>query len=135
MAIFARLAKSALGVFFTVVAVVATAEADNGALYVAPGPSTVISADLIRRNQDPSGGTARKLGDLIGGSLKSSTSHATDLLVTTQCGHYKSATVTYADGSAKTLNLSNAPVSKNDMDEAKAAIQILRIVDLGGCDD
>jgi len=31
------------------------AHADNGALYVAPGPSTLISADLIKRNQEQLG--------------------------------------------------------------------------------
>lgn len=110
------------------------AEADNGTLYVAPGPTTLISSDMIKRSQDQLAGTGRKLGDLIGSSLKSSTSRATDLAVTTKCGHYQSATITYADGSAKTLNLSNAPASQKDMDQAKAAIPILRIIDLGGCD-
>ena len=110
------------------------AEADNGTLYVAPGPTTLISPDMIKRSQDQLGGTGRKLGDLIGSSLKSSTSRATDLAVTIKCGHYQSATITYADGSAKTLSLSNAPASQKDMDQAKAAIPILRIIDLGGCD-
>jgi hypothetical protein len=110
------------------------AEADNGTLYVAPGPTSLISPDMIKRSQEQLGGTGRKLGDLIGNSLRSSTSRATDLAVTTKCGHYQSATITYADGSAKTLNLSNAPASQKDMDQAKAAIPILRIIDLGGCD-
>ena len=107
------------------------AEADNGTLYVAPGPTTLISPDMIKRSE---GGTGRKLGDLIGSSLKSSTSRATDLAVTTKCGHYQTATITFADGSAKTLNLSNALASQKDIDQAKAAIPILRIIDLGGCD-
>jgi hypothetical protein len=110
------------------------AQADNGSLYVAPGPTTIITPDMIRRNQDQSQGTARRLGDLIGSSLKSPTSHATDLVVTTQCGHYKSAIITFADGSVRTLNLSNAPTNQKDMDQAKAAILILRIVDIAGCD-
>src|ERR1700732_2825130 len=97
------------------------AEADNGPLYVAPGPSSLISPDVIKRNQEQLAGTGRKLGDLLGNSLKSSTSHATDLVVTTKCGHYVSASITYADGSAKTLNLSNAPASQDDMDKARAA--------------
>lgn len=107
------------------------AVADNSTLYVAPGPTTLISPDMIKRSE---GGTGRTLGDLIGSSLKSSTSRATDLTVTTKCGHYQSATITYADGSAKTLSLSNAPASQKDMDQAKAAIPILRIINLGGCD-
>lgn len=115
-------------------AMVVPAEADNGALYVAPGPNTLLSPDIVKRSQYDFGGTGRKLGDLIGNSLRSSTSRATDLAVTTKCGHYQSATITYADGSAKTLNLSNAPASQKDMDQAKAAIPILRIIDLGGCD-
>jgi hypothetical protein len=115
-------------------AVSVPAVADNGSLYVAPGPSNLISPELIKRNQEQLAGSGRKLGDLIGSSLKSSTSHATDLVVTTQCGHYVSATITYADGSAKTLNLSHAPASKGDMDNAKAALPILRIVDVAGCD-
>jgi hypothetical protein len=93
----------------------------------------LISPDVIKGSQDQLGGTARKLGDLIGSSLRSPTSHATDLVVTTKCGHYLSATITYADGSAKTLNLSNAPASQSDMDKAKAAIPILHIVDIPGC--
>jgi hypothetical protein len=110
------------------------AAADNAPLYVAPGPSSLVPADVAKRNQEQLAGTGRKLGDLLGGSLKSSTSRATDLVVTTQCGHYLSATITYADGTAKTLNLSNAPASQSDMDNAKAAIPILRIVDQFGCD-
>jgi hypothetical protein len=110
------------------------AAADNGPLYVAPGPSNLISPDVIKRNQDQ-GGAGRKLGDLIGSSLRSPTSHATDLVVTTRCGHYLSATITFADGTVKTLNLSNTPASQSDMDKAKAAIPMLRIVDIPGCSD
>jgi hypothetical protein len=123
-----------VAVLIAVGAASAPAQADNGSLYVAPGPTTVITPDMIRRNQDQSQGTARRLGDLIGSSLKSPTSHATDLVVTTQCGHYKSAIITFADGSVRTLNLSNAPANQKDMDQAKAAILILRIVDIAGCD-
>ena len=107
---------------------------DDGPLYVAPGPSTLISTDAMKRYQQ-SGVTSRKLGDIIGGSLKSPNAHATDLVVTTKCGYYKSATITYSDGSAKTMNLGDAPASKNDMEQAKAAIPILRIIDLGECND
>jgi hypothetical protein len=114
--------------------VILPAAADNGPLYVAPGPSNLIAPDVVRHSQEQLAGTARKLGDLIGNSLKSPTSHATDLLVTTKCGRYLSATISYADGSAKTLNLGNAPASQSDMDKAKAAIPILRIVDQPGCD-
>jgi len=124
-----------VGLLIALVAANIPAEADNGPLYVAPGPSTMISPDAIKRSQDQSGGAVRKLGDLIGSSLRSPTSHATDLVVTTKCGHYLSATITYADGSAKTLNLSNAPTSQSDMDKAKAAIPMLRIVDIPGCSD
>lgn len=110
------------------------AAADNGALYVAPGPSNLISAEVVRRNQEQLAGTARKLGDLIGDSMKSPTSHATELVVTTKCGHYLWATISFADGTAKTLNLGKAPATQGDMDKAKAAIPILRIVDEPGCD-
>lgn len=110
------------------------AAADNGPLYVAPGPSNLLSPEVVKRSQEQLAGTARKLGDLIGDSLKSPNSHATELVVTTRCGHYLSATISYADGSAKTLNLGNAPASQSDMDKAKAAISILRIVDQPGCD-
>ena len=124
-----------IGMLIALVAVNIPAKADNGPLYVAPGPSTMIAPDVIKRSQDELGGTGRKLGDLIGSSLRSPTSHATDLVVTTKCGHYLSATITYADGSAKTLNLSNSPASQSDMDKAKAAIPMLRIVDIPGCSD
>lgn len=110
------------------------AAADNGSLYVAPGPSNLVAPDVVRRNQEQLAGTARKLGDLIGDALKSPTSHATELVVTTKCGHYLSASISYADGSAKTLNLGNAPATQSDMDKAKAAIPILRIVDQPGCE-
>jgi hypothetical protein len=110
------------------------AQADDGALYVAPGPTTLISPDMIKRSQEQLGGSGRKLGDLIGNALNSPTSHATDLAVTIKCGRYQSATITFADGFAKTLNLSNALATQKDMDQAKAAIPILRIIDLGACD-
>lgn len=120
------------GLLLALGAAMVPAQADNGTLYVAPGPTT-LSPEMIRRGQNQLGGTGRKLGDLIGSSLRSSASRATDLVVTTKCGHYQSATITYADGSAKTLSLSNAPASQQDMDQAKAAIPILRIIDVGGC--
>jgi hypothetical protein len=123
------------GLLLALIAATHTAAADDGSLYVAPGPSSLISPDVIKRNQEQLGGTGRKLGDLIGSSLRSPTSHATELVVTTKCGHYLSATITYADGSAKTLNLSNTPASHSDMDKAKTAIPILRIVDIPGCSD
>ena len=110
------------------------AAADDSALYVAPGPSTLIAPDVIKRNQEQLAGSARKLGDLLGNSLKSPSGHATDLVVTTKCGHYLSATISYSDGTAKTLNLGNAPANQSDMDKAKAAIPILRIIEEGGCD-
>jgi hypothetical protein len=119
---------------FSLGGAVLPAAADNGALYVAPGPSNLIAPEVIRRNQEQLAGTARKLGDLIGNSLKSPSSHATELVVTTKCGHYLWASISFADGTAKTLNLGNAPASQSDMDKAKAAIPILRIVDQPGCD-
>jgi hypothetical protein len=122
------------GLFLVLSAVAVCAAADEHPLYVAPGPNTLISPDVIKRNQDQLSGTARKLGDLLGNSLESKSSRAIDLTVTIRCGHYQSATITYADGSAKTLNLGNAPASRKDMDQAKAAIPILRFIDLGACD-
>jgi hypothetical protein len=119
------------GFLLVLVAAIPLARADNGPLYVAPGPSSLISPDAIKPSQDQLGG--RKLGDLIGNSLRSPTSHATDLVVMTKCGHYLSAAITYADGSTKTLNLGNAPASQSDMEKAKAAIPMLRIVDIPGC--
>jgi hypothetical protein len=123
-----------IGLLLSVGAAMIPAEAEDGPLFVAPGPSNLFSPDVIKRNQEQLARTGRTLGDLIGNSLRSPTSHATDLLVTTKCGHYLSATITYADGSVKSLSLSNAPASQNDMDKAKAAIPILRIVDLFECD-
>jgi hypothetical protein len=122
-----------VGILLALGAAIPPADADNGSLYVAPGPSSLISADIVRRSQDQSG-TARKLGDLIGDSLKSPAGSATALVVTTRCGHYVSAMITYPDGSVKSLNLSNAPATQNDMDKAKAAIPVLRFVDIAGCD-
>src|ERR1700689_1338018 len=78
---------------FSVAGAILPAAADNGSLYVAPGPSNLVAPDVVRRNQEQLAGTARKLGDLIGNALKSPTSHATDLVVTTKCGHYLSASI------------------------------------------
>ena len=122
------------GLLFSATGAILPAAADDSALYVAPGPSTLIAPEVVKRNQEQLAGTARKLGDLLGNSLKSPTSHATDLVVTTKCGHYLSATISYSDGTAKTLNLGNAPASQGDMDKARAAIPILRIVEEGGCE-
>jgi hypothetical protein len=126
-------ASAVLGAFL-IAGPVLPAAADNGPLYVAPGPSNLVAPDVVKRSQEQLAETARKLGDLVGDALKSPTSHATDLVVTTKCGHYLYASITYADGSAKSLNLGNAPASQSDMDKAKAAIPILRIVDQPGCD-
>jgi hypothetical protein len=124
----------AVALFFGAGGTILPAAADNGPLYVAPGPSSLVAPEVIRRNQEQLAGTARKLGDLIGSSLKSSTSHATDLVVTTKCGHYLSASISYADGTVKTLNLGSAAATQSDMDKAKAAIPILRFVEEFGCD-
>jgi hypothetical protein len=119
---------------FSVGGTILPAAADNAALYVAPGPSNLVAPDVVKRNQEQLAGTARKLGDLIGNSLKSPTSHAIDLVVTTKCGRYLSASISYADGTAKTLNLGSAPATQSDMDKAKAAIPILHFVDQPGCE-
>ncbi len=95
----------AAALFFGVGGTIPPAAADKGDLYVAPGPSSLVA-----------------------------TSHATDLVVTTKCGHYLYASISYADGTVKTLNLGNAAASQSDMDKAKAAIPILRIVEEFGCD-
>jgi hypothetical protein len=118
---------------FSVAGAILPAVADNGPLYVAPGPATLIAPPAgIKPGQQQLTETARKLGDLLGSSLNSP-SHATEVVVTTKCGHYLSATISYANGTAKTLNLGNAPASQSDMDKARAAIPILRIVDESGC--
>jgi hypothetical protein len=109
------------------------ANADDRSVYVAPGPKTILAPNIANANQAEVSENTRKLGDLIGGSLKIGSTHATDLLVTTRCGHYQTATITYADGTVKSLNLSNAPATKTDLEKAKAAIPILRVVDMGDC--
>jgi hypothetical protein len=107
---------------------------DDRSVYVAPGPRTIIVAPAnSSQNQAEYSGTTRKLGDLIGGSLKVGTTQATDLLVTTKCGRYQTALITYADGTVKSISLSNAPASKTDLEKAKAAIPILRVVDIADC--
>jgi hypothetical protein len=127
------LALVAVALFFSIGGTIHPAAADNGALYVAPGPSSLVAPEVIKRSQEQLAGTARKLGDLIGNSLKSPTSHATDLVVTTKCGHYLYASISFADGTVKSLNLGNAVASQSDMDKAKAAIPILRFVEESGC--
>lgn len=109
------------------------ANADDRPVYVAPGPRTIVAPNIANASQADVSGTTRKLGDLIGGSLKVGNTHATDLLVTTKCGHYQTAIITYADGTVKSLNLSNAPATKTDLDKAKAAIPILRVEDIADC--
>jgi hypothetical protein len=107
---------------------------DDHSVYVAPGPKTIVVAPTnSSANQAEYSGTTRKLGDLIGSSLKLGNTHATDLLVTTKCGRYQTAMITYADGTVKSLSLSNAPATKTDLEKAKAAIPILRVVDIADC--
>jgi hypothetical protein len=115
--------------------VASLAHADDHSVYVAPGPRTIIAPNFVSSNQAEYSGSTRKLGDLIGGSLKSGNTHATDLLVTTKCGHYQTAMITYADGTVKSLSLSNAPATKADLEKAKAAIPILRVVDVPDCNN
>src|ERR1700731_931721 len=55
-----------IGLLLSVGSAMIPAEADNGPLYVAPGPSSLISPDVIKRNQEQLAGTGRKLGDLLG---------------------------------------------------------------------
>jgi hypothetical protein len=110
------------------------ARADDHSVYVAPGPRTIVAPNNANTNQAEMAGSTRKLGDLIGSSLKLGTTQATDLLVTTKCGRYQTALITYADGTVKSLSLSNAPATKSDLEKAKAAIPILRVVDVAGCD-
>ena len=111
------------------------ADADDRSVYVAPGPKTILAPNIANANQAEVSESTRKLGDLIGGSLKMGNTHATDLLVTTRCGHYQTATITYADGTVKSLNLSNAPATKTDLEKAKAAIPILRVMDTADCNN
>jgi hypothetical protein len=107
---------------------------DDRSVYVAPGPRTIVVAPAnSSQNQAENSGTTRKLGDLIGGSLKVGSTYATDLLVTTKCGRYQTAVITYADGTVKSLSLGNAPATKTDLEKAKAAILILRVVDTADC--
>ena len=106
---------------------------DGRSVYVAPGPKTLIAPNIANVNQAEVSESTRKLGDLIGGSLKIGNTHATDVQVTTKCGHYQTAIITYADGTVKSLSLSNAPATKSDLEKAKAAIPILRIVDIADC--
>jgi hypothetical protein len=129
-----RLRIAAFALLLALGAITKLTHADNGSVYVAPGPSTLIPPEAIKHYQEQSAGSARKLGDLIGSALKSPSSHATDLVVTTKCGHYQSATITYADGTVRSMSLGNAQASEKDMDQAKAAIPYLRIVDLFGCE-
>ena len=51
--------------------IILPAAADNGPLYVAPGPSNLVPADVIKHSQEQLAGTSRKLGDLLGNSLES----------------------------------------------------------------
>jgi hypothetical protein len=112
---------------------ISSAHADDHPVYVAPGPRTIIAPANSGPNQTEFAGTTRKLGDLIGSSLKVGSTHATDLLVTTKCGRYQTAVITYADGTVKSLSLSDAPATKTDLEKAKAAIPILRVVDIADC--
>jgi len=116
-----------------VAATISQALADDHSVYVAPGPRTIIAPVRTGNDQVPLSGSTRKLGDLIGSSLKLGNSPAVDVVVTTKCGHYQFALITYADGTVKSLNLSNAPATKSDLEQAKTAIPVLKIVDVAGC--
>jgi hypothetical protein len=109
------------------------ASADDRSVYVAPGPKTILAPNVANTSQAEVSGSTRKLGDIIGSSLKLGNNQATDLLVTTRCGHYQTATITYADGTVKSLSLGNAPATKLDLEKAKAAIPFLRVVDMADC--
>jgi hypothetical protein len=129
-----RHAALSVSVFLTLLLTgISYADADNRSVYVAPGPKTIIAPNIANADHAEVSASTRKLGDLIGGSLKIGNTNATDLLVTTRCGHYQMATITYADGTVKSLNLSNAPATKTDLEKAKAAIPILRVVDMPDC--
>ena len=56
------------GLLLALVTLNIPAAADNGPLYVAPGPSNLISPDVIKQGQNQVGVAGRKLGDLIGNS-------------------------------------------------------------------
>jgi hypothetical protein len=129
-----RHAALSVSVFLTLLLTgISYADADDRSVYVAPGPKTIIAPNIANADHAEVSASTRKLGDLIGGSLKIGNTNATDLLVTTRCGHYQMATITYADGTVKSLNLSNAPATKTDLEKAKAAIPILRVVDTTDC--
>jgi hypothetical protein len=129
-----RHAALSVSVFLTLLLTgISYADADDRSVYVAPGPKTIIAPNIANTDHAEVSASTRKLGDLIGGSLKIGNTNATDLLVTTRCGHYQMATITYADGTVKSLNLSNAPATKTDLEKAKAAIPILRVVDMADC--
>jgi hypothetical protein len=129
-----RHAALSVSVFLTLLLTgISYADADDRSVYVAPGPKTIIAPNIANADHAEVSASTRKLGDLIGGSLKIGNTNATDLLVTTRCGHYQMATITYADGTVKSLNLSNAPATKTDLEKAKAAIPILRVVDMADC--
>ena len=118
---------------FLLTGITSTKADDGHSVYVAPGPKTILAPNVVNANPVGVSASTRKLGDLIGGSLKMGSTHATNVLVTTQCGHYQTAMITYADGTVKSLSLSNAPATKTDLEQAKAAIPILRVEDLADC--
>jgi hypothetical protein len=53
--------STCVGLFLVLIAPNVPAEADDGPLYVAPGPSNFISPDVIKRSQDQLRGNGQKI--------------------------------------------------------------------------
>jgi hypothetical protein len=51
-----------------------------------------------------------------------------------KCGHYLYAKASYSDNTFKTVDLANQAVNESELDQAKAALPLLRVVDLIGCE-
>jgi hypothetical protein len=77
--------------------------------------------------------TGQQMGQMLGAALQRQTKRPTDLVLAICDGHYHFATVTYSDGSIKTVDLGDKPSNQTELEQIKAAIPMIRVVDLVGC--
>jgi hypothetical protein len=105
--------------------------ADNGAVTVAPNPFAPGYADTIRLNQGQVSPNGRQMGQILANATQNR--RPTEIVLTIKCNHFTSATLGYADGSVKSVNMSNLLVDRKELARAQAALPFLRVVE-DGCD-
>lgn len=106
------------------------ANADNTVVVVQADPYAQAFADTLKRNRQQQEETGRQLGQLIGAAFHRPAAHVTEIILVMKCGHYLYATTSYSDSTTKTVDLANLEVKEAELEQAKAALPLLRVVDL-----